>query len=62
MGGKKRAYWALVILTGGGPAMPILQNITRRIFPHADISDGNRLSSVGFGLACDARRYYLGEH
>ena len=60
MAGVKTADVALVILTGGGTAMPILQNITRRIFPHADISDGNRLSSVGFGLACDARRYYLG--
>ena len=62
MAGVKTADVALVILTGGGTAMPMLQNITRRIFPHADISDGNRLSSVGFGLACDARRYYLGEH
>jgi len=51
---------ALVILTGGGTAMPLIQQITRRIFPYAEISDGNRLSSVGFGLACDARRYYLG--
>ncbi len=53
---------ALVILKGGGTAMLMLQNITRHILPHADISDGNRLLSVGFGLACDARRYYLGEH
>jgi len=51
---------ALVILTGGGTAIPLLQEITRHIFPQAEISDGNRLSSVGFGLACDARRYYLG--
>ncbi len=51
---------ALVILTGGGTAIPMLQQITHRIFPNAEVSDGNRLSSVGFGLACDARRYYLG--
>jgi hypothetical chaperone protein len=49
----------LVILTGGGTAMPILQNLTRQLFPLAEIADGNRLSSVGFGLACDARRYFL---
>jgi len=51
---------ALVILTGGGTAIPLIQKITRRIFPYAEIADSNRLSSVGFGLACDAKRYYLG--
>ncbi|WP_036304824.1 Hsp70 family protein [Methylobacter tundripaludum] len=60
MAGIKTDEVALVILTGGGTAIPLIQQITRRIFPHAEISDGNRLSSVGFGLACDARRYYLG--
>jgi len=60
MAGVKTGDVALVILTGGGTAIPIIQRITRHIFPHAEISDGNRLSSVGFGLACDARRYYLG--
>jgi hypothetical chaperone protein len=58
--GVKASDVAMVILTGGGTAIPLLQKITRRIFPQAEISDGNRLSSVGFGLACDARRYYLG--
>jgi hypothetical chaperone protein len=51
-----------VILTGGGTAMPIIQNLTRQLFPQAEIADGNRLSSVGFGLACDAKRYYLNNH
>ena len=60
MAGVKADDIALVILTGGGTAIPLIQKITRRIFPQAGISDGNRLSSVGFGLACDARRYYLG--
>lgn len=60
MAGVKADDVALVILTGGGTAIPLIQKITRRIFPQAGISDGNRLSSVGFGLACDARRYYLG--
>ncbi len=50
---------SLVILTGGGTAMPIIQNLTRQLFPQAEIADANRLSSVGFGLACDARRTYL---
>lgn len=57
--GVKAEAISLVILTGGGTAMPIIQDITRQLFPQADISDGNRLSSVGFGLACDAKRYYL---
>jgi len=60
MAGIKTDEVALVILTGGGTAIPLIQQITRRTFPHAEISDGNRLSSVGFGLACDAKRYYLG--
>lgn len=59
MAGVKADDVALVILTGGGTAIPLIQKITCRIFPNAEISDGNRLSSVGFGLACDARRYYL---
>ncbi len=62
MAGVKTDYVVLVILTGGGTAIPLIQQVTRRIFPQAKISDGNRLSSVGFGLACDARRYYLGNH
>ena len=49
----------LVILTGGGTAMPVIQKLTRQLFPQAEIADGNRLSSVGFGLACDAKRYYF---
>lgn len=52
----------LVILTGGGTAIPVIQKLTRQLFPEAEIADGNRLSSVGFGLACDARRYYLNSH
>ncbi|WP_340124260.1 Hsp70 family protein [Methylobacter svalbardensis] len=62
MAGVKADDVALVILTGGGTAIPMIQQITHRIFPHAEISEGNRLSSVGFGLACDARRCYLGGH
>ncbi|MBL6986892.1 MAG: Hsp70 family protein [Methylobacter sp.] len=57
--GVKADAVALVILTGGGTAIPMIRQLTRGIFPHAEISEGNRLSSVGFGLACDARRYYL---
>jgi hypothetical chaperone protein len=59
MAGVKKDEVALIILTGGGTAIPLVQHITRQIFPNADISDGNRLSSVGFGLACDAKRYFL---
>jgi hypothetical chaperone protein len=52
----------LVILTGGGTAIPIIQKLMHQLFPEAEIADGNRLSSVGFGLACDAKRYYLNSH
>jgi hypothetical chaperone protein len=62
MAGIKLDDVALVILTGGGTAIPLIQQITRRIFPQAEVADGNRLSSVGFGLACDAKRYYLGDN
>jgi len=53
---------SLVILTGGGTAMPLIKKLTHQFFPHVEIADGNRLSSVGFGLACDAKRYYLNSH
>lgn len=59
MAGVKKEDVALIILTGGGTSIPLIQQITRQIFPNADISDGNRLSSVGFGLACDAKRYFF---
>jgi hypothetical chaperone protein len=59
MAGVKKDDVALIILTGGGTAIPLVQQITRQTFPNAGISDGNRLSSVGFGLACDAKRFYF---
>jgi hypothetical chaperone protein len=59
MAGVKKDDVVLIILTGGGTAIPLIQQITRQIFPNADISDGNRMSSVGFGLACDAKRYFF---
>jgi len=50
----------LVILTGGGTSIPKIQQLIRTTFPQATLSEGNRLSSVGLGLAYDARRRYLG--
>lgn len=58
MAGVKTDAVALVTLTGG-TAIPLIQQVTRCIFPNAETSGDNRLSSVNFGLACDARRYYL---
>lgn len=57
--GVKAEAINLIILTGGGTSIPILQELVRQNFPQAEISEGNRLSSVGLGLAYDARRRYL---
>jgi hypothetical chaperone protein len=48
----------LVILTGGSTEVPIVQSSLRRIFPNATVSDQNKLSSVGLGLAYDSRRRF----
>lgn len=48
----------LVILTGGSTEIPILQQNIRRIFPHAQLSQENKLASVGLGLAYDSRRRF----
>jgi hypothetical chaperone protein len=57
--GVKAEEINLIILTGGGTSIPIVRGIVRDGFPQADISEGNRLSSVGLGLAYDAKRRYV---
>jgi hypothetical chaperone protein len=41
----------LVILTGGSTELPLINRMVRDMFPHAEISQENKLDSVGLGLA-----------
>ena len=41
----------LVILTGGSTELPVIDRLVRGLFPQAAISQGNKLDSVGLGLA-----------
>lgn len=49
----------LVILTGGSTSIPYLMYTIRQIFPNAQISTSNRMSSVSLGLAYDAAMRYI---
>ena len=44
----------LLILTGGSTEIPFIKKQLCRLFPQAEISEENKLASVGYGLACDA--------
>ena len=48
----------MVILTGGGAELPLIQNRIQKIFPHAALSQQNKLDSVGLGLAHHAARIF----
>lgn len=48
----------MVILTGGSTEIPIIQHTIKNIFPQAEISQENKLSSVGLGLAYDSLRCF----
>lgn len=48
----------LVILTGGSTEVPLIQKTIKDIFPQSYFSQGNKLDSVGLGLAIEARRRY----
>jgi hypothetical chaperone protein len=41
---------AIIVLTGGSTALPVFQKWVAEIFPKAEISQENRLGSVGLGL------------
>ncbi len=43
----------MIILTGGSTEIPIIQRKIKELFPYATISQRNKLSSVGLGLAFD---------
>lgn len=59
--GVKNTDIELVVLTGGSTEIPYIANMVRTAFPNAEISAGNKLASVGLGLAYDARRRFLSE-
>lgn len=48
----------LVILTGGSTEVPYVRNCLCSFFPEAEISQENKLSSVGLGLAYDSARKF----
>jgi hypothetical chaperone protein len=48
----------LVIMTGGSTEIPLIQEQFRQLFPQAEWSEENKLSSVGLGLAYDARNRF----
>ncbi|MCE7070765.1 Hsp70 family protein [Dyadobacter sp. CY327] len=48
----------LVIMTGGSTEIPLIQQHFRQLFPAAEWSEENKLSSVGLGLAYDARNRF----
>lgn len=50
----------LIVLTGGSTEIPLIQQIFKSLFPHADISEENKLSSVATGLAYDSIRKFGG--
>ena len=57
--GVKNEDIDLVILTGGSTEVPRVSEIVTKFFPNAEVSAGDKLSSVGMGLAYDARRIFL---
>lgn len=48
----------LIILTGGSTEIPIVKNELCKIFPNAEISAKDKLTSVGLGLAYDGYHYF----
>ena len=48
----------LVILTGGSTELPVINKTVADMFPHAQVSQGNRLDSVGLGLAYQVGRVF----
>ena len=48
----------LVILTGGSTEVPLVQRCFRDLFPQAEFTDENKLSSVGLGLAYDSQKRF----
>lgn len=56
--GVTKEHIDLIILTGGSTELPIINTMVRALFPHAAISQGNKLDSVGLGLAYRAANIF----
>lgn len=50
----------MLILTGGSTEIPHVQKVMKSYFPNAELSQENKMSSVGLGLAYDASRKFGG--
>lgn len=48
----------LVVLTGGTTEVPLIKAAITKSFPHAALSDENRLSSVALGLGYNSQRLF----
>lgn len=48
----------LIILTGGSTELPVINAMVRQMFPRAVISQGDKLDSVGLGLAYRAAHIF----
>lgn len=48
----------MIVLTGGSTEIPYVRQQLCSYFPHAEISDSDKLSSVGLGLAYDSLRRF----
>jgi hypothetical chaperone protein len=48
----------LLIMTGGSTELPVINQLVTAMFPHAEVSQGNRLDSVGLGLAYQANKIF----
>lgn len=48
----------LIILTGGSTELPVINKMVRAMFPQAAISQGDKLDSVGLGLAYRAAHLF----
>ena len=48
----------LVVLTGGSTEIPLIKNLVAKYFPNAELSQENKFSSVGMGLAYDSIRKF----
>lgn len=56
--GVKATDIELVILTGGSTELPVVQDLITQMFPHATLSEGDKLDSVGLGLATKAAHMF----
>ena len=56
--GIKAGDIELVILTGGSTEIPAVQKSLCAFFPGAEVSQDDKLSSVGLGLAYDSMRRF----